>query len=435
MQVLDETRTLRRRLGVIEQGDLPARVTNESPCLVVQVVAGDNFPTTMPNQFRVKAVRISGAPSEGTAGTLTAGMSEFICTVFGTMLPHIGDYLIARLENGGRWVATNRFVAATYATVCVTVTGCANDRVGGGAKFPVPGASVTVSKVGFSDTGTVVTTVTGIALKTIGVGYTSAPTVTISGGGGSGATATAAVSGGHVTSFTVTNSGTGYTDIPTVTLTGGGASVQATGIATLTSKACISVPSNGTYTTSASASRFATNTGSVVVTSGTTFNGTIALAADSTHVCTGLCWRPLAKSLPVTDPNGTHTLTWLSDTRWLTGTLTASVTVYTGVAPRKCLTSAAGSSDYAYDFRVFGTGWRLIEVYSSYSCASDVPVVGGAPAGYYAPSGAAESLASEGPMDLTGDCPNPFSLTFTSPGASYTGPIAPPVAGSIIVTE
>src|SRR6185312_6730658 len=61
-----------------------------------------------------------------------------------------------------------------------------------------------------------------------GAGYTSAPTVTISGPDaiGSGfvqATATATVSGGAVTGFTITNPGTGYIN-PTVTLSGGGGS-------------------------------------------------------------------------------------------------------------------------------------------------------------------------------------------------------------------
>lgn len=51
-----------------------------------------------------------------------------------------------------------------------------------------------------------------------GSGYTSAPTVTISGGGGSGATAQATVSGGVVTSISVLNGGSGYTSAPTVTI-------------------------------------------------------------------------------------------------------------------------------------------------------------------------------------------------------------------------
>jgi hypothetical protein len=57
-----------------------------------------------------------------------------------------------------------------------------------------------------------------------GTGYTSAPTVSITGGGGSGATATATVVGGVVTGVTVTNGGSGFSSNPTVGFSGGGGS-------------------------------------------------------------------------------------------------------------------------------------------------------------------------------------------------------------------
>jgi len=60
-----------------------------------------------------------------------------------------------------------------------------------------------------------------------GTGYTSAPTVALTGGGGSGATATAQVADGKVTGFTITNAGTGYTSAPSVALTGGAGSGAA----------------------------------------------------------------------------------------------------------------------------------------------------------------------------------------------------------------
>src|SRR5260370_42238959 len=60
--------------------------------------------------------------------------------------------------------------------------------------------------------------VTSITVVNGGSGYTSAPTVTITGGGGSGASATASVSGGAVTGITVNNAGLGYTSPPTVTI-------------------------------------------------------------------------------------------------------------------------------------------------------------------------------------------------------------------------
>lgn len=69
-----------------------------------------------------------------------------------------------------------------------------------------------------------------IAVTAGGSGYTSAPTVTISGGGGSGALATATVSGGAVTKISVLYKGFGYTSAPTVTISGGGGSgATATG--------------------------------------------------------------------------------------------------------------------------------------------------------------------------------------------------------------
>lgn len=59
-----------------------------------------------------------------------------------------------------------------------------------------------------------------ITLRTGGAGYTSIPTVTIS--GGRGGTAVAAIAGGRVTGIAIINAGTNYTSEPTVTITGGG---------------------------------------------------------------------------------------------------------------------------------------------------------------------------------------------------------------------
>jgi hypothetical protein len=80
-----------------------------------------------------------------------------------------------------------------------------------------------------------------------GDGYTSAPTVTFSGGGGTGATGTATLVTTYTTNTTtgaqvthvgvggivVTNPGSGYTSAPTITLTGGGPSIAATAVARL----------------------------------------------------------------------------------------------------------------------------------------------------------------------------------------------------------
>ena len=75
--------------------------------------------------------------------------------------------------------------------------------------------------------------VLSITVTNGGGGYTSAPTVSFSGGGsGSGASAAAVVGGSAVTSLTLTNPGSGYlaSDVLTLTISGGGGS-GATGTA------------------------------------------------------------------------------------------------------------------------------------------------------------------------------------------------------------
>ncbi len=60
--------------------------------------------------------------------------------------------------------------------------------------------------------------VTSVSLTDAGCGYTNAPLVLIQGGGGSGAAATAAVVGGQVTSITIVNSGCCYTNSPRIVI-------------------------------------------------------------------------------------------------------------------------------------------------------------------------------------------------------------------------
>ncbi len=69
--------------------------------------------------------------------------------------------------------------------------------------------------------------ITSITVSNGGSGYTSAPSVTISGGGGTGATATATISDGAVTAVTITNNGYNFTSAPTVSFSGGGGSSAA----------------------------------------------------------------------------------------------------------------------------------------------------------------------------------------------------------------
>ena len=76
--------------------------------------------------------------------------------------------------------------------------------------------------VAFPNVGSFISSIT---LNSGGSGYTSVPTVTISGGGGTDASATASISlGGNVTGIIILSSGIGYTSAPNITITGGGGS-------------------------------------------------------------------------------------------------------------------------------------------------------------------------------------------------------------------
>lgn len=80
--------------------------------------------------------------------------------------------------------------------------------------------------------------VESITIVNAGSGYTSAPTLSISGGGGTGATATCEIFNGEIFSVTVTDPGDGYTSSPTVTASGGGgANAEFTAILGYASKA------------------------------------------------------------------------------------------------------------------------------------------------------------------------------------------------------
>jgi hypothetical protein len=72
--------------------------------------------------------------------------------------------------------------------------------------------------------------VASVGSITGGTGYTTAPTVTLTGGGGTGATAHATVSSGAVTAVTMDNHGTGYTTAPTVAFGGPGTGASATAV-------------------------------------------------------------------------------------------------------------------------------------------------------------------------------------------------------------
>ena len=127
-----------------------------------------------------------------------------------------------RLAGGG---GTGAYAAASGAVDGASLTA-------GGLGYTEP--VVTVAGGGGTGASAAVTgTVSAVAVTAAGSGYI-APIVAFAGGGGTGAAATAAIDGsGAITGIAVTNRGSGYTSAPTVTITGAPGSGSAAS-ATLT---------------------------------------------------------------------------------------------------------------------------------------------------------------------------------------------------------
>ena len=98
------------------------------------------------------------------------------------------------------------------------------DRLSAGFTYQ-PGSTI-VNGVSSSDPSGLF--VDGISITNGGSGYTTAPTITISGGGGSGAAAKAVLTGGVVTNIVITNPGYGYSSTPSITFSSGAAAATAT---------------------------------------------------------------------------------------------------------------------------------------------------------------------------------------------------------------
>ena len=87
---------------------------------------------------------------------------------------------------------------------------------------PFAAGNVNATAVAITTTRSGIFSIDRILLTNAGAGYTTPPTVTITGGGGVGAAATAAVEQSNfgIVDFTITNNGVGYAAKPIVTITG-----------------------------------------------------------------------------------------------------------------------------------------------------------------------------------------------------------------------
>ena len=93
----------------------------------------------------------------------------------------------------------------------------------------------TARAVGLLTTRANITSIEKILLTSAGAGYTMTPSITISGGGGAGAAATCSIETVYngAIRFSVNDGGVGYGTAPTVTIEAPGAGTRATGIASL----------------------------------------------------------------------------------------------------------------------------------------------------------------------------------------------------------
>jgi hypothetical protein len=159
---------------------------------------------------------------------------------------------------------------------------------------------------GSGATATAVTTgkVTSIAVDTAG-SYNSAPTVIISGGGGSGATATAVLGVGPlpqgIASINVTNQGSGYTSAPTISFSGGGSTGGGAATATVNTVITgLTITNAGTGYTSAPTVGFSGGGGS-----GATGTATISKILSSISITNAGSGYTVAPALVIAGGGGT----------------------------------------------------------------------------------------------------------------------------------
>ncbi|MFA6971923.1 MAG: hypothetical protein WC208_11045 [Gallionella sp.] len=208
--------------------------------------------------YTAPTVTISGGGGAGATGTAIVGTSPVSSIAMssggtGYLAPTV------TISGGGGTGATATATVGTSPVNSITVTK-------GGLKYKTP--TVNIIPVDGNGTGATATAtidgtgaVTGIAIKNVGSGYTTAPRITITDGptrhsGPTTATATATVlpAAGSVTGITFTG-GSGYTSAPSVTITdatGTGAIATATVSPTAGTVTGITVTGGSGYTSAPS---------------------------------------------------------------------------------------------------------------------------------------------------------------------------------------
>ncbi len=219
---------------------------------------------------------INGTAPAADAAAFPLNTPTVVTSLAGASLLGATGTLIADLETyfgeGGTIAIVNRVEhSETPTTLQANLIGDAVARTGLYAALkakPLTGYQPRVI-ITAGDTGAWVEGgIVSVAVSNGGTGYTTAPTVAITGTGGTGATATATVVAGVVTAVTITNAGEGYETASVAFSDGGGSGATATAnigdvanpfisaLATIAPQIRARAYVNGPNTTNAEAVRF-----------------------------------------------------------------------------------------------------------------------------------------------------------------------------------
>jgi len=242
--------------------------------------------------------------------------------------------------------------SGTTAVIGAGVNGLAISNVGSGYT-----SAPTINVTGGDGSGFSATAGLGISTISVtsgGTGYTATPTVTFSGGGGTGATGTVVRTGNVVTGITITNAGTGYTSMPTISFSTVAGASGAAASATAGVVDIINISNLGSgYNTTAPSLSFSDGGGSGAVATATYAANPVTLASDSSIGGTG----DITINTAVAESGGARALTKVG-----AGTLTLSATnAYTGatsVQNGTLLVSSTGNINSTSGVSVTGGNFR-----------------------------------------------------------------------------
>lgn len=227
----------------------------------VMLFGDDDINTTTSSQYIVYPSTINGI-TVNNGGTNYSAVGTQVRIIGGG-----GSGAVATVTASGGVISainvTNSGIGYT-GPPAITITSSVINTSGlvGGSGYVEANTQVTVSGGGGSGatiTAAVISgAITTLIISSLGTGYSSTPTITItsgitgttsivagsgytngtyplgvSGGGGSGCTGTFTISGGGLTSISITNAGTGYTSAPTLSFPGAGSGTGASATATL----------------------------------------------------------------------------------------------------------------------------------------------------------------------------------------------------------